>query len=70
MFFTEFSPLLQEFVAQPIAFAGGFVSGMLRLNLADEPVKTWLHKQGTAVSPDTNQRNGHNSNGPQNITID
>jgi hypothetical protein len=69
MFFTEFSPLFQEFVAQPIAFAGGFVSGLLRLNLADEPVKTWLTQQGSTIPTDTNHHHT-NGNGPQNITID
>jgi hypothetical protein len=69
MFFSELSPLLQEFLTQPIAFAGGFVSGMLRLNLADEPVKTWLANQAGVTMPvaTDSQHNGH---GPQNITID
>jgi hypothetical protein len=71
MFFSEFSPLVQIFVAQPIAFAGGFVSGLLQLNLADEPVKSWLSHNMTVSGPSTpNPPQNGNSNGPQNITID
>jgi hypothetical protein len=73
MFFTEFSPLFQEFITQPIAFAGGFVSGVLRLKLSDDPVKTWLANQAGFTMPveADPQQNGHGSgHGPQNIAID
>jgi hypothetical protein len=69
MFVNEVTPILNEFVKQPIAFLGGFVSGILRINLADDPVRSWLDQQAgrsTATPPDqpTNKR------GPQSISID
>jgi hypothetical protein len=67
MFIEELSPLAQELLKNPVAFTGGFVSGLLRLNLNDDPVKSWLEKQaGFKMStPDTPP-----SSGPQSIEID
>jgi hypothetical protein len=67
MFLNELSPIAQELVKNPVAFAGGFVSGILRLNLNDDPVKSWLNKQSgfTMPTPDT-----PSSTGPQSIDID
>lgn len=74
MFLDELSPIAQELMRQPVAFLGGFVSGVFRLNLADDPVKSWLDQQaGTATSytssPINDGFNGRSS-GPQSITID
>ncbi len=69
MFVNEFSPLFQAFAVQPIAFAGGFVSSLLRLNLADEPVKSWLNRKA-GVTVAVNQPNVTDDHGPQNIAID
>ena len=71
MFLDELSPFLQELTRQPVAFVGGFVSGALRLNLNEDPVKSWLNKQNVEVKNDNGF--GHNSgtaNGPQKISID
>jgi hypothetical protein len=73
MFLDELSPLFQELVNKPVAFAGGFVSGLLRLNLNDEPVSKWLEKQmGVAPSAGTPPTGANNSrsSGPQSINID
>ncbi|MBK1989975.1 hypothetical protein A0J48_021005 [Sphaerospermopsis aphanizomenoides BCCUSP55] len=72
MFITELSPLLKELAQNPISFMGGFVSGVLRLNLADDPVKTWLDKNVTSgCFPKTGSdaQNGKAS-GVQQISID
>ncbi|MGB7442311.1 MAG: hypothetical protein WA919_14685 [Coleofasciculaceae cyanobacterium] len=72
MFFDELAPVFKEFTQQPIAFFGGFFSGALRLNLADDPVKSWLDEQIGSTSNTTvtvNSKNG-NSQGPQSISID
>lgn len=45
MFFTELTPLLQKIGQQPIAFLGGFCSGVLRLNPNEDPLKGWLETQ-------------------------
>lgn len=69
MFLSELQPIVKEFIEQPIAFLGGFVSGTLRLKLNDDPLKGWLEKQGvkTFSYQDTSSGNG---SGPQTIAID
>jgi len=66
MFVDEFTPVVKELAGYPIAFFGGFVSGLLRLNLAEEPVKSWLEQTGVSTST----KPSHNGNGPQSISID
>ncbi|MBD1868986.1 hypothetical protein H6F93_30695 [Leptolyngbya sp. FACHB-671] len=71
MFIDELTPLFRELTAQPLAFAGGFFSGLFRLNLAEDPVKTWLDQQsGTSSYSTTNSSNGSSNGGPQSISID
>ncbi|CAD5959671.1 hypothetical protein PA905_07740 [Planktothrix agardhii CCAP 1459/11A] len=68
----ELKPILEELTREPIAFLGGFVSGLLKLSLNDDPIKTWIEKQGgttVSSSSDSNNNNG-NSGGPQSIQID
>jgi hypothetical protein len=68
MFLTELSPLLRACLAQPLGFVGGLVAGALRLNLQDEPVRTWLARQGTVATASVPRPDmGH---GPQSIDID
>jgi hypothetical protein len=72
MFLDELSPILKELTQQPVAFVSGFVSGVLRLNLADDPVKSWLDKQAGSTAyqtPTTSSENGKTS-GPQSISIE
>jgi hypothetical protein len=68
MFLDELRPLAKELLANPIAFAGGFASGLLRLNLHEDPVKSWLEKQSggnyTPPTPPTTPA------GPQSIDIE
>lgn len=68
MFFDELTPIFKELTQQPVAFMGGLFSGLLRLNLADEPIKSWLDKQGSVSSYSTVTHNG--KSGPQSISID
>lgn len=69
MFLSELTPVLQKLMQQPVAFAGGFVSGVLQVSLNEEPLSQWLKKQGYSS---TNQNNSVNSNSskPQSIDID
>lgn len=69
MFVDELMPLFQELAGYPIAFLGGFVSGVLRLNLTEDPVKSWLDQQSGSAHPTVGSTNGK-SNGPQSISID
>jgi len=71
VFADEFMPVLKELSQQPIAFLGGFFSGLLRLNLSDDPVKSWLDQQSGAPSAAaaTEVHNGKSS-GPRSIAID
>lgn len=71
MFISELSPIVKELLQQPIAFTGGFFSGLLRLSPKDEPLASWLNKQGytsSNINIDDNQNNG--SDGPHSISID
>ena len=73
MFLDELTPLMRELVGHPAAFLGGFMSGLLRLNLSEEPVKGWLNKQGaTVVADEFSNKNDHRNNGsgPQTISIE
>lgn len=72
MFFDELSPIFQELTQHPVSFLGGFFSGIFRLNLADDPIKSWLDQQAGVVSEPspTNEGNNGKSSGPQSISID
>lgn len=72
MFLDELTPLMREFAGHPAAFLGGLASGLLRLNLSDDPVKSWLEKQGidSVSESKSGQDNSHNGGGPQSISIE
>ncbi len=69
MFVDELTPFVRELARQPVAFCGGFFSGLFRLDLAEDPVKTWLNKQG-AAPVETAMPNPPDTTGPQSIDID
>jgi hypothetical protein len=72
MFLDELTPIARELTQQPVAFLGGFFSGVFRLNLADDPVKSWLDEQ-TGSTPYTTATSGSENgrtSGPQSISID
>ncbi|AFZ45800.1 hypothetical protein PCC7418_3694 [Halothece sp. PCC 7418] len=66
MFFSELTPILKELTQQPITFTGGLVSGFLRLNPNEDPLKSWLSQQGEASSSASRQE----SHPPQSIDIE
>jgi len=71
MFIDELSPIFKQFTQHPISFLGGFVSGLLRLNLADDPVKSWLDQQLSSTSAtSTTQAHNGKTGGPQSISIE
>lgn len=72
MFLEELSPIFQEFAQHPASFLGGLFSGVFRLSLADDPVKSWLDKNLGATSHTTPINEAHNgkASGPQQISID
>ncbi|HEY9738924.1 MAG TPA: hypothetical protein V6C90_00400 [Coleofasciculaceae cyanobacterium] len=71
MFLDELTPIFKEFTQQPVAFFGGFFSGVFRLNLSDDPVKSWLDQQsGTVSSAATTSTENGKASGPQSISID
>ncbi len=72
MFLDELTPIVRELTQQPVALLGGFFSGVFRLNLADDPVKSWLDEQ-TGSTPYTTAPSGSENgrtSGPQSISID
>lgn len=71
MFLTELSPLVQEFTQQPLAFMGGLFTGLLRLSLTEEPVRSWLDQQtGSTAHAGNGHNSAHNGNAPKSITIE
>lgn len=72
MFFDELTPIFRELTQHPVSFLGGFFSGIFRLNLAEDPIKSWLDQQaGVTPDPDpTTENNNGKSSGPQSISID
>lgn len=70
MFLTELSPAFQKFIQQPVAFASGFLSGVLHLNPNEEPLSQWLEKQGYNSTTTTTTTTTLNSDRPQSIDID
>lgn len=71
MFLDELTPVVREITSHPVAFLGGFFSGLFRLNLNDDPVKSWLDQQAGSSSPANNTPpSSGNGSGPQSISID
>ena len=71
MFLTELTPLVREFSQNPIAFTGGLFSGIFRLSLTEDPVRSWLDQQAGRPSTSTsNSDQNGKGDGPQSITID
>ena len=71
MFLSELTPALQKLIQQPIAFTGGFVSGILQLKLNEEPLSQWLEQQGyNPNSINLNNSATSNNSKPQSIDID
>ena len=69
MLLQELTPILKELSKEPIAFCSGFVSGILRLNLTDDPVKSWLEKQAGFTASNT-PSSSDSKNKPTSIDID
>lgn len=70
MFLDELTPIAQGLIKQPVAFCGGLLSGVLRLDIGEDPLKTWLEKQGASVE-ESNKNNSQGTNeGPQSISIE
>jgi hypothetical protein len=69
MFLNELSPIFKQFTQHPASFTGGFFSGLLRLQLGDDPVKSWLNQQLGSTTSTTQAHNGRTS-GPQSISIE
>ncbi|WP_293131588.1 hypothetical protein [Microcoleus sp. bin38.metabat.b11b12b14.051] len=72
MFLDELIPVVKELMQQPIAFTGGFFSGLLRLNLHEEPVRSWIDEQAgsTSYTAPSAEATSAKSSGPQSISID
>ena len=70
MFLDELTPIVQELLGKPVAFLGGFASGLLKIDLSDDPVKSWLENQGADVSDQDNNDDDPSSKGPKTISID
>lgn len=71
MFVTELTPIFKQLAQHPVSFLGGFFSGILRLNLSDEPASSWMSQQlGTTYTSAKTQNQNGKTTGPQSISID
>ena len=75
MFLSELSPIFKELIQQPLAFTGGFCSGILRLNFNEEPLASWLSQQEWATNQHISGGGSRTSStkgseGPQSISIE
>ncbi|MDF5723657.1 MAG: hypothetical protein PUP91_24960 [Rhizonema sp. PD37] len=71
MFVDELTPIFKQLTQHPVSFMGGFLSGVLRLHLNDDPVRSWLSQQLGSHSYTTSTTGTRNStSSPQSITID
>lgn len=70
MFVDELTPFVRELARQPVAFCGGFFSGLFRLDLSEDPVKSWLNKQGATPTASGATPQPPDKSGPQSIDID
>lgn len=71
MFLDELAPIAQQLMQQPISFLGGLSSGLFRLNLSENPIRSWLDQQtSTTSSWATEDSQNGKSGGPQSISID
>jgi len=68
MFMDELMPIFKEVTKQPIAFLGGFCSGILGLSIYEDPLKSWLAKQVDTEGEASFPSGG--STGPQSISIE
>ncbi len=69
MHLNELTPILKELTKEPVAFCNGFVSGILRLDLNDDPIKSWLEKQA-GYTPTNSRTDSAARQEPQSIDID
>ncbi|WP_309728625.1 hypothetical protein [Chamaesiphon sp. OTE_75_metabat_556] len=69
MLLNELTPIFKELTKEPVAFCNGFISGVLRLNLTDDPVKTWLEQQA-GFTPTNNPTGTTDRSRPTSIEID
>ncbi len=72
MFVDELTPIFKQLTQHPASFLGGFFSGVLRLNLTDEPVNSWLERQigPNGYTASDSQLHKGSASGPQSISID
>lgn len=72
MFLDELLPVMRELTQQPMGFLGGFFSGLFRLDLNQDPVKSWLDQQAGSTSYAASNSDSPNGKGkgPQSISID
>ncbi|MEN9224543.1 MAG: hypothetical protein Q6M54_03635 [Thermostichus sp. DRC_bins_24] len=57
----------KEFLSNPVPFCGGLLSGLLRLDVKQDPLRSWLESQGLVVEDGPSSGN---SAGPKSISIE
>ena len=70
MFIDELSPIVKELGKQPLAFMGGLFTGVFRLDLSEDPLRSWLENQGANLSSQNSNSGTGKEEGPQSIPIE
>ncbi len=63
----ETNDVWKEFLSNPVPFCGGLLSGLLNLDVKQDPLRSWLEAQGLVVE-DGPPSGG--SDGPKSISIE
>ncbi|MDX1976304.1 MAG: hypothetical protein SFT94_01405 [Pseudanabaenaceae cyanobacterium bins.68] len=66
----ELKPIFAQLTSQPIAFCGGLVSGLLRLDPSQAPLKDWLRSQNISATTSNVVGKATADKAPQSISID
>ncbi|MGB3691307.1 MAG: hypothetical protein WA999_01185 [Spirulinaceae cyanobacterium] len=70
MFISELVPIAKEIAQQPLAFMGGLFSGVFKLDISEDPLKSWLENQGVSTHSTSLNKIVNTEEGPQSISID
>eukprot|EP00246_Nothoceros_aenigmaticus_P005659 TRINITY_DN17890_c0_g1_i1.p1 TRINITY_DN17890_c0_g1~~TRINITY_DN17890_c0_g1_i1.p1 ORF type:complete len:129 (+),score=13.72 TRINITY_DN17890_c0_g1_i1:178-564(+) len=66
----EDDPILKKAIKEPVAFVGGIVAGLLRLDLNEDPLKEWVERTTEAAGVKADEQTDSSDEGPEEITIE
>ncbi|MCF2970344.1 hypothetical protein L1047_03930 [Synechococcus sp. Nb3U1] len=61
----ETNDVWKEFLSHPVPFCGGLLSGLLGLDIKQDPLRSWLESQGLMMEDKSSS-----GEGPKSISIE